>query len=104
MDIDSLNLTPTKQSCCLCERLCFICKKANCSTRNHPRTNTTTHQGPNPARPARNLKRIQTASTAEEGDLLKYIKELEGKGKKPDELLRLLQLAVDADENEGESF
>ena len=104
MDIDSLNLTPTEQSCCLCEQLCFICKKANCSTSNHPRTNTTTHQGPNPTRPVCNPERIQTALTAEEGDLLKYIKELEGKGKKPDELLCLLQLAVDADENEGESF
>ena len=36
MDIDALNLTPTEQSCCLCEQLCFVCKRANCSTRNHP--------------------------------------------------------------------
>ena len=40
----------------------------------------------------------------EEGDLLKYVKELEGKGRKPNELLRLLQLAVDADEQEEVSF
>ena len=40
----------------------------------------------------------------EEGELLKYIKELEGKGKKPNKLLCLLQLVVDADEQEEASF
>ena len=39
-----------------------------------------------------------------EGDLLKYIKDLEGKGKKPAELLHLLQLAVDTDEQDEASF
>ena len=42
MDIDALNLTPAKQSYCLHKRLCFVYKKANCSTRNHPQTDTTT--------------------------------------------------------------
>ena len=51
-----------------------------------------------------NPERIQAASTTEEGELLKYVKELEGKGKKPNELLRLLQLVVDADEQEEASF
>ena len=36
MDIDALNLSPVERSCCLCDRLCFICKQSNCSTRNHP--------------------------------------------------------------------
>ena len=36
MDIDTLNLTPAERSRCLREQLCFVCKKANCSTRNHP--------------------------------------------------------------------
>ena len=64
----------------------------------------TTCPGPNSTRPARNSEQIQTTSTVEEGDLLKYVKELEGKGRKPNELLRLLQLAVDADEQEEASF
>ena len=51
-----------------------------------------------------NPERIQAASTTEEGELLKYVKELEGKGKKPNELLRLLQLAVDTDKQEEASF
>ena len=54
--------------------------------------------------PAHNPERIQATSTAEEGDLLKYVKELEGKGRKPNELLRLLQLTVDADKQEEASF
>ena len=72
--------------------------------RNHPRTDNTTHPRPNPIRPACNPEQIQATSTAEEGDLLKYVKELEGKGRKPNELLPLLQLAVDADEQEEASF
>ena len=35
---------------------------------------------------------------------MKYVKELEGKGKKPAELLRLLQIVVDTDETEEQSF
>ena len=35
---------------------------------------------------------------------MKYVKDLEGRGKKPTELLCLLQIAVDADETEGQSF
>ena len=35
---------------------------------------------------------------------MKYVKDLEGKGKKPAELLRLLQIAVDADGTEEQSF
>ena len=35
---------------------------------------------------------------------MKYVKGLEEKGKKPAELLRLLQITVDADENEEQSF
>ena len=65
---------------------------------------TTAHPEPSPTRPTRNPERIQTTSTTEEGDLLKYIKELEGKGRKPNKLLCLLQLAVDADEQEEASF
>ena len=64
----------------------------------------TTHSRLNPIRPAHNAEQIQATSTAEEGDLLKYVKELEGKGRKPNELLHLLQLAVDADEQEEASF
>ena len=40
----------------------------------------------------------------EEGDLVTYVKELERKGKKPTELLCLLQLAINADEMEEQSF
>ena len=65
---------------------------------------TTARLEPRPTCPARNPERIQAASTTEEGDLLKYVRELEGKGKKPNELLCLLQLAVDADEQEEASF
>ena len=39
-----------------------------------------------------------------ETDLGKYIKELEWKGRKSDELLRLLQLAVEANEKDEASF
>ena len=35
---------------------------------------------------------------------MKYVKDLEGKGKKLAELLRLLQIAVEADETEEQSF
>ena len=35
---------------------------------------------------------------------MKYVKDLEGKGKKPTELLHLLQITVDADETEEQSF
>ena len=41
MDIDALNLSPVERSRCLRDRLCFICKQPNCSTRNHPCTRTT---------------------------------------------------------------
>ena len=54
--------------------------------------------------PTHNSEKIQATSIAEEANLLQYVKELEGKGRKPDELLRLLQLAVDTDEKEEESF
>ena len=55
-------------------------------------------------RPTRNLEQVRTTSTSEEGDLMKYVKDLEGKGKKPAELLQLLQIVVDADETEEQSF
>ena len=42
MDIDALNLSPVERSHCLRDRLCFICKQPNCSTRNHPCNRTTT--------------------------------------------------------------
>ena len=64
----------------------------------------TTRPRPNPIHPTCNSEQIQATSTAEEGDLLKYVKELEGKGRKPNKLLCLLQLAVDADEQEEASF
>ena len=41
MDIDALNLSPVKRSRCLRDRLCFVCRQPNCSTRNHPRTRMT---------------------------------------------------------------
>ena len=104
MDINTLNLTPAEQSHCLCKQLCSVCKKANCSTRNHPRTDTTTHLEPHPTRPTRNPERIQAVLTTEEGDLLKYVQKLEEKGKKPNELLHLLQLVVDTDEQEEVSL
>ena len=55
-------------------------------------------------RPTRNPEQVRTTSTLEEGDLAKYVKSLEEKGKKPAELLRLLQIAVDADETKEQSF
>ena len=94
MDIDALNLSPIEQSHCLRDCLCFICKQPNCSTRNHPRNRTTT-QEVTTTRPTRNPEQVRTTSTLEEGDLMKYVKDLEGKGKKPTELLHLLQIAVD---------
>ena len=103
MDIDALNLSPVERSCCLRDRLCFICKQLNCSTRNHPR-NRTTPREVTTTRPVRNAEQVRTTSTSEEGDLMKYVKDLEGKGKKPAELLRLLQITVDADESEERSF
>ena len=103
MDIDALNLSPVERSRCLRDRLCFICKQPNCSTRNHPR-NRTTPRETTINRPTRNPEQVRTTSTTEEGDLMKYVKDLEGKGKKPAELLRLLQIAVDADETEEQSF
>ena len=44
MDIDALNLSPEEHSRCLRDRLCFICKQLNCSTRNHPHNRTTTRE------------------------------------------------------------
>ena len=41
---------------------------------------------------------------SEGGDLLKYVKGLEEKGKKPAELLHLLQIAVEANETKEQSF
>ena len=35
---------------------------------------------------------------------MKYVKDLEGKGKKPTELLHLLQIVVDANKTEEQSF
>ena len=103
MDIDTLNLSPVERSHCLRDCLCFICKQPNCSTRNHPRSRTTPREAA-AARPTRNPEQVRTTSMSEEGDLMKYVKDLEGKGKKPAELLRLLQIAVDADETEEQSF
>ena len=71
--------------------------------RNHPREET-------PTRPIRNPERARTTTTTpatttpSKLDLGKYVKELERKGRKPDELLRLLQLAVEADEKDEASF
>ena len=103
MDIDALNLSPVERSCCLRDRLCFICKQPNCSTRNHPRNRTTPRGAANPC-PTQNSEQVRTTLTSEEGDLMKYVRDLEGKGKKPAELLCLLQIAVDADETEEQSF
>ena len=44
------------------------------------------------------------ATMPNESDLGRYVKELEGKGRKPDELFQLLQLAVEADEKDEASF
>ena len=103
MDIDVLNLSPIERSHCLQDCLCFICKQPNCSTRNHPHNRTTTQEVVT-TRPTQNPEQVRTTSTPEEGDLMKYVKELEGKGKKSTELLCLLQIAVDADETEEQSF
>ena len=103
MDIDALNLSPVKHSHCLRDRLCFICKQLNCSTRNHHRSKATTQEVAT-THPTQNPEQVQTTSTSEEGDLMKYVKGLEEKGKKPAELLCLLQIAVDADETEEQSF
>ena len=112
MDIDTLNLSLVERSCCLRNHLCFICKQLNCSTRNHPHEETTSclaQKEPTPTRPAHNLERTQVTTLTstpalEEGDLTKYVKELEGKGRNPTELLHLLQLAVEADEKDEVSF
>ena len=103
MDIDMLNLSPVERSHCLRDCLCSICKQPNCSTRNHPRNRTTPREAAT-TRPTRNPEQVRTTSTSNERDLMKYVKDLEGKGKKPAELLRLLQIAVDADETEEQSF
>ena len=103
MDIDALNLSPVEHSRCLQDHLCFICKQPNCSTRNHP-CNKTTTQEVTTACLVQNPEQVQTTSTSEEGDLMKYVKDLEEKGKKPTELIRLLQIAVDTDETEEQSF
>ena len=110
MDIDALNLSPTEHSCCWCNCLCYICKQPNCSTRNHPHNDTMTHpawQEQTPARPACNPERVRTTTamtTSEEGELVKHMKKSERKGRKPTELLHLLQHAVDTDEKEEVSF
>ena len=56
------------------------------------------------ARPTQNPEQVQTTLTSEGGDLMKYVKDLEEKGRKPAELLHLLQIAVDANETEEQSF
>ena len=98
MDINTFNLSPVKRSCCLRNCLCFICKQPNCSMRNHPCKET-------PAHPAYNPERTRAAMTTPaptpiKSDLGKYIKELEGKGRKPAELLCLLQLAIEANKKD----
>ena len=103
MDIDTLNLSPVERSHCLRNCLCFICKQPNCSTRNHPRNRTNPRESTT-NRPARSPEQVRTTSTTEEGDLMKYVKELEGTGRNPTELLCLLQLAVEADEKDEASF
>ena len=45
-----------------------------------------------------------TTTAPNELDLGKYVKELERKGRKSDELLQLLQLAVEADKKDEVSF
>ena len=35
---------------------------------------------------------------------MKYMRDLEGEGRKPTELLRLLQITIDADKTEEQSF
>ena len=97
MDIDALNLSSVERSHCLRDCLCFICKQPNCSTRNHPHNNTTTREVATTC-PIRNPEQVRTTSTSEEGDFMKYVKDLERKGKKSAELFHLLQITVDADE------
>ena len=103
MDIDTLNLSPVERSCYLRNRLCFICKQLNCSMMNHPCEETSTCPAHNPDR-TRMTTTTPAATAPIESDLGKYIKELEGKGRKPAELLQLLQLAVEADEKDKASF
>ena len=88
MEIDVLNLSPVERSCCLRNCLCFICKKLNCSTRNHPHDEIPTFPAQNPKRTR--VTMTTPATTSNGLDLEKYVKELEGKGRKPDELLHLL--------------
>ena len=88
MDINALNLSPVERSRCLRDRLCFIYKQPNCSTRNHPQNKATTWEAATTC-PTRNPEQVRTTSTSEEGDLMKYVKGLEEKGKKPAELLLL---------------
>ena len=57
MDIDTLNLSPVERSRCLRDRLCFICKQPNCSTRNHPRNRPTTWEVTT-TRPTRNPEQV----------------------------------------------
>ena len=57
MDIDALNLSPVEHSRCLQDRLCFICKQPNCSTRNHPRNRTTTREA-TATRPTQNPEQV----------------------------------------------
>ena len=59
---------------------------------------TSTH--PTPAQ----ATTFASTPASEEGDLMKYVKELEGKGRNPTELLCLLQLTVEADEKDEVSF
>ena len=70
--------------------------------RNHPCEETPAHPPHNPER-TRSTTTTPT-TTSNKSDLGKYVKELEGKGRKPDELLRLLQLAVEANEKDEASF
>ena len=102
MDIDALNLSLVEQSHCLRNCLCFTCKKLNCSTQNHPWEETPAHPACNPERPR--VTTTTSTATSNGSDLEKYVKELEGKGRKPNELLQLLQLAVKADEKDEVSF
>ena len=102
--LPSPSLSPVEWSRCLQNLLCFICKQLNCSTRNHPQEETTTcpaHQ--EPICPAHNPERTRVTTTTPattttttnaptELDLGKYVRELEGRGWKPTELLCLLQL------------
>ena len=70
--------------------------------KNHPHEETPAHPACNPERARETTTAFTTTPT--ELDLGKYVKELEGKGRKPTELLQLLQLAVKADEKDKASF